>query len=148
MVVALFAPLFAEAHRSGCHAKHSCPSDSGSYVCGDLGYTSECPVVSAPAPVPTPPQPTPSPVVVPNPPPPSPTVSVPIVKRVLVPKNFVGIPTTKAELNRCLIVGNGATHIYHLKGSSFIKTMNLKKKTCFATEREAQKAGYRKSKIK
>lgn len=31
------------AHRSGCHRWHSCPSDSGSYVCGDLGYYSECP---------------------------------------------------------------------------------------------------------
>jgi len=31
------------AHRSGCHRWHSCPSDTGSYVCGDLGYTSGCP---------------------------------------------------------------------------------------------------------
>jgi hypothetical protein len=28
----------AAAHRSGCHRWHSCPSDRGSYVCGDLGY--------------------------------------------------------------------------------------------------------------
>lgn len=33
----------AQAHRDGCHRWHSCPSDSGSYVCGDLGYTSGCP---------------------------------------------------------------------------------------------------------
>jgi len=26
------------AHRSGCHRWHSCPSDTGSYTCGDLGY--------------------------------------------------------------------------------------------------------------
>jgi hypothetical protein len=32
-----------QAHRDGCHRWHSCPSDSGSYICGDLGYTSECP---------------------------------------------------------------------------------------------------------
>lgn len=32
----------ASAHRSGCHRWHSCPSDTGSYVCGDLGYTSGC----------------------------------------------------------------------------------------------------------
>jgi hypothetical protein len=32
----------ALAHRDGCHRWHSCPSDSGSYVCGDLGYTSGC----------------------------------------------------------------------------------------------------------
>lgn len=34
---------FAQAHRSGCHRWHSCPSDTGSYVCGDLGYCSQCP---------------------------------------------------------------------------------------------------------
>ncbi len=33
-------PTFA--HRSGCHRWHSCPSDTGSYICGDLGYTSGC----------------------------------------------------------------------------------------------------------
>lgn len=32
----------ALAHRDGCHAAHSCPSDSGSYVCGDTGNYSEC----------------------------------------------------------------------------------------------------------
>jgi uncharacterized protein YgiM (DUF1202 family) len=32
----------AAAHRSGCHRWHSCESDHGTYVCGDLGYTSEC----------------------------------------------------------------------------------------------------------
>ena len=34
-------PVFA--HQSGCHRWHSCPSDSGSYTCGDLGYCSGCP---------------------------------------------------------------------------------------------------------
>lgn len=34
------APAFA--HRSGCHRWHSCPSDTGSYTCGDTGYCSEC----------------------------------------------------------------------------------------------------------
>lgn len=33
----------ADAHRDGCHRWHSCPSDSGSYICGDLGYDSGCP---------------------------------------------------------------------------------------------------------
>lgn len=33
----------ALAHQDGCHRVHSCPSDSGSYVCGDLGYDDECP---------------------------------------------------------------------------------------------------------
>src|SRR5882724_2107055 len=27
-----------EAHRSGCHHWHSCPSDHGTYTYGDLGY--------------------------------------------------------------------------------------------------------------
>lgn len=42
---AVFGPLAAPAaaHRDGCHRWHSCPSDTGSYVCGDLGYYSECP---------------------------------------------------------------------------------------------------------
>jgi hypothetical protein len=34
---------WGEAHQSGCHRWHSCPSDTGSYVCGDLGYCSGCP---------------------------------------------------------------------------------------------------------
>lgn len=33
------APL---EHRNGCHRWHSCPSDTGSYVCGDLGYYDQC----------------------------------------------------------------------------------------------------------
>ena len=33
----------AFAHRSGCHRWHSCPSDTGSYTCGDTGYCSQCP---------------------------------------------------------------------------------------------------------
>jgi hypothetical protein len=44
--VALMLPLGsagpAGAHRDGCHRWHSCPSDTGSYVCGDLGYDSQC----------------------------------------------------------------------------------------------------------
>ncbi len=42
----------ASAHRDGCHRWHSCPSDSGSYVCGDLGYDSECPKETPDAEVP------------------------------------------------------------------------------------------------
>lgn len=34
----LVMPFFVFAHQSGCHRWHSCPSDTGSYVCGDLGY--------------------------------------------------------------------------------------------------------------
>jgi len=39
----VFYVVMAEAHRSGCHRWHSCPSDSGSYICGDIGYCSGCP---------------------------------------------------------------------------------------------------------
>jgi len=35
-------PIFADAHQDGCHRWHSCPSDSGSYTCGDTGNCSEC----------------------------------------------------------------------------------------------------------
>lgn len=35
-------PVSVLAHQSGCHRWHSCPSDSDSYSCGDLGYDSEC----------------------------------------------------------------------------------------------------------
>ena len=49
IVAAILGTLFfliavnCHAHRSGCHRWHSCPSDSGSYVCGDSGYCSQCP---------------------------------------------------------------------------------------------------------
>lgn len=33
----------AYAHRSGCHRWHSCPSDHGTYICGDTGHCSACP---------------------------------------------------------------------------------------------------------
>lgn|GEM_PF-2395814 len=41
-------PSPASAHRDDCHRWHSCPSDTGSYVCGDLGYFSECGYSSLP----------------------------------------------------------------------------------------------------
>ncbi len=42
LAVALL-PSVSDAHRSGCHRWHSCPSDSGSYVCGDTGHCNYCP---------------------------------------------------------------------------------------------------------
>lgn len=42
-IVVLATTQSATAHRSGCHRWHSCPSDTGSYVCGDLGYSNYCP---------------------------------------------------------------------------------------------------------
>lgn len=47
--IAVFISLFSfftvnvvQAHQSGCHRWHSCPSDSGSYTCGDWGYSNYC----------------------------------------------------------------------------------------------------------
>jgi hypothetical protein len=34
----LFSASGVFAHQDGCHRWHSCPSDTGSYTCGDLGY--------------------------------------------------------------------------------------------------------------
>jgi len=33
----------ALAHRDGCHAQHSCPTEHGTYECGDKGHCSQCP---------------------------------------------------------------------------------------------------------
>lgn len=41
--VILLNPSPAGAHRSGCHRWHSCPSDTGSYSCGDAGYACQYP---------------------------------------------------------------------------------------------------------
>jgi micrococcal nuclease len=45
IVMMFFVPLLSSdsfAHQSGCHRWHSCPSDDGSYVCGDTGHDSQC----------------------------------------------------------------------------------------------------------
>ena len=55
LLVALWPPE-ADAHRSGCHRWHSCPSDQGTYVCGDLGYCSQKPRPAEGQPVLPPPQ--------------------------------------------------------------------------------------------
>jgi len=36
-------PGIREAHQDPCHRRHSCPSDHGTYVCGDLGRCDQCP---------------------------------------------------------------------------------------------------------
>ena len=33
----------ASAHQDPCHRLHSCPSDYGTYVCGDKGHCNQCP---------------------------------------------------------------------------------------------------------
>ncbi len=42
-LLALLPTISPLAHRSECHLWHSCPSDQGTYVCGDLGHCSWCP---------------------------------------------------------------------------------------------------------
>jgi len=42
LVLGFFSVYDASAHKNGCHNKHSCPSDSGIYTCGDNGYCSQC----------------------------------------------------------------------------------------------------------
>jgi micrococcal nuclease len=45
LIVLLLTALFglSEAHQDPCHRLHSCPSDHGSYVCGDKGRCDQCP---------------------------------------------------------------------------------------------------------
>ena len=43
----------------------------------------------------------------------------------------------------CLIKGNSSSKIYHIPGGAFYERM--KSPTCFLTEEEAKKAGYRRS---
>lgn len=134
----------ALAHRSGCHRWHSCASDSGSYVCGDTGYCSQCSnnyyckggsynpgwqqaQNNTPVSVPSVSQ--------------TPSSGQPAVQ-----SPFVGNPKTYRQLYSCLVVGNRSSMIYHLKGSGYIKKMNLKGKKCFATQEDAISAGFRKSK--
>jgi hypothetical protein len=73
LTVLLLTALFglSEAHQSPCHQIHSCPSDHGTYVCGDKGRCDQCPdnqhclagkpcLASSPAPAPVLPAPLPS----------------------------------------------------------------------------------------
>ncbi len=136
LAAAIFSvPAKTEAHRSGCHRWHSCPSDTGSYICGDLGYTSGCPNTYVPTP--TTPTQIPAPKTTSN----QPKIPPPAA-------SFVGKPTTYAQLYTCEVVGNSSSMIYHTKGSKFIREMNLKNKKCFTSTQEAVNAGFRKAKTK
>lgn len=40
----IFLPAHeTDAHQSGCHRWHSCPSHTDNYICGDTGHCSQCP---------------------------------------------------------------------------------------------------------
>jgi hypothetical protein len=58
-----------QAHQDPCHRLHSCPSDHGTYACGDTGRCNQCPdnayclagkprMAASPTPAPVPPAPT------------------------------------------------------------------------------------------
>jgi hypothetical protein len=132
LISLLGSPVVVSAHRSGCHSWHSCPSDSGTYTCGDKGYCSGCPDNRYCKQGQYSPAPTPAPRNVAPTTPPVATV-------------ITGAPKTLAELYKCLVVGNKKTKIYHLKGSSYIRQMNIKDKECFVTEQNAKAKAYRKS---
>lgn len=54
LALVFFVPQISYEHQNGCHSVHSCPSDSGSYVCGDLGYNTYCSTKSTATYVPVP----------------------------------------------------------------------------------------------
>lgn len=87
----LIAPILysqvADAHQNGCHRWHSCPSDSGSYTCGDLGYDTYCPKQTTPSYEP------------PKYTPPKETPVKPEVKQE--PKKQVSTPTSKINSSVC-----------------------------------------------
>ena len=127
----------ADAHRSGCHRWHSCPSDTGSYVCGDLGYCSQCPdnqYCEAGKPLAQVQQP-----------------ASPETRPKASPKGQMGVPPKDAWTCPAThpIKGNFTTYsgercIYHMQGGQFYD--KTKPERCYATEEEARKDGCRRSK--
>jgi hypothetical protein len=125
----------SEAHRSGCHRWHSCPSDHGTYVCGDLGHCSSCPdneycLVGQPRRAaqeektqPTPPKGSSK-------------------QTGVAPKDAWTCPASHP------IKGNFTTYsgercIYHVQGGQFYS--KTKPERCYATEEEARRDGCRRS---
>lgn len=141
---------FASAHQNGCHRWHSCPSDTGSYVCGDLGYTTFCPTIVPEIPS----KMTQDPPIVPQPV----TATTPVDRigtNILdgTVESILTIP--KAKKTSCKIKGNvthngkTVTKIYHLPGGKYYKATKIKTSEgdrWFCSEKAAKKAGFRKSK--
>lgn len=128
----VFLSTSAVDARSGCCSHHGgvcgcrcCDGSSLSATCSP--YYPSCSKSVTPAPVKTTPK--------------TNTVKAPVA-----PVVFTGKPKTYAQLYSCKVVGNYNSMIYHLKGSKYIKEMNLKNKECFATEAAAKAKGFRKSK--
>jgi hypothetical protein len=43
LILILLGSATSDAHQDPCHARHACPSDQGTYVCGDRGHCDQCP---------------------------------------------------------------------------------------------------------
>ncbi len=123
----------AEAHRSGCHRWHSCPSDRGTYICGDLGYCSGCPdnqYCQGGRPR---------------------RVQEPEPRRTVPPPGQLGVAPVDAWTcpKPHPIKGNFTTYtgercIYHMPGGGYYQ--KTKPERCYATEDEARQDGCRRSK--
>jgi hypothetical protein len=127
-----FLSISAADARSGCCSHHGGVCGCG--CCDGSSLSATCapyyPSCSKPAP---------APVV-------KTTPKTNTVKTPVAPVVFTGKPKTYAQLYSCKVVGNYNSMIYHLKGSKYIKEMNLNNKECFASEAVAKAKGFRKSK--
>jgi hypothetical protein len=124
------------AHRSGCHRWHSCPSDHGTYTCGDLGYCSACPdnqycMYGSPK-----------------------SGNAPSSRAASPPlPSQPGKPAAKATRAAPSLLegsgdvrGNQRSRIYQVPGCPDYAEMHLAAAVTFPSEAEAQQAGYRKAK--
>jgi hypothetical protein len=126
----------AHAHRSGCHRWHSCPSDHGTYTCGDLGHCSACPdnhycTHGSPKSGNAPSSRTASPNL------PSQPVQ-PAAKTTRTPPS---LPEGSGDVR-----GNQRSRVYQVPGCPDYAAMNPAAVVTFPSEAEAQHAGYRKAK--
>ena len=127
------AATYAFAHRSGCHRWHSCPSDTGSYACGDIGHCSACPdnqycLAGTPRQAQSQPQ--------------EPKKSSEQARSGVPAKDSWTCPATHP------IKGNFTTYsgercIYHVPGGQFYG--KTKPERCYASEEEARQDGCRRS---
>ena len=124
---------YVHAHRSGCHRWHSCPSDTGSYVCGDLGYCSGCPdndYCLAGKPQRTSRDGG------------SPRNTLESDKSGVPPKDAWTCPTT-SPIKGNFTTSSGERCIYHMPGGQFYG--KTKPERCYETEEEARQDGCRRS---
>lgn len=134
LILSLLQSSFALAHRSGCHRWHSCPSDRATYICGDLGYCSQCPdneycEGGQPRLVQKQPE--------------SRGVPPPTGQLGVSPLGGWTCPQTH-PIKGNFTTSSGERCIYHLPGGGYYE--KTKPERCYATEEEAQQDGCRRSK--